>query len=321
MLLMVVTVITFFILAMFSKILTGKEQLIYYHQKIAILTATAIALWFVAVPILPYLDIMTLGIGTFMVCGRFGCFMMGCCHGRPNRFGVCYQHEHVCEGFTKYYQGIRLLPIQLIESFWVLTIVIIGILMIMNNNAPGSVFSWYIICYAVGRFCFEFMRGDPDRGYLFGLSEAQWISGLLMLFVVILEQKNIIPENLWHWHVTGIVFFVMMFVIFSERYSTVSKYKIYRPRHVKEIANILSSNNLQPTDKTKTTSLGIQVSSGVINDNGRAIQHYAISCLDGAMSDAVATLFAKLIMQLKHPGKDHEIIKGGNGVIHILVND
>ena len=97
MLLMVVTVITFFILAMFSKILTGKEQLIYYHQKIAILTATAIALWFVAVPILPYLDIMTLGIGTFMVCGRFGCFMMGCCHCRPNPLCVCYQHEHLFE--------------------------------------------------------------------------------------------------------------------------------------------------------------------------------------------------------------------------------
>ena len=31
----------------------------------------------------PYLDATALGLGAFLACGRVGCTLAGCCHGRP----------------------------------------------------------------------------------------------------------------------------------------------------------------------------------------------------------------------------------------------
>lgn len=63
-------VFTFLALAMATKIITGEEQLIYYHHEIAIMIMTAIFLKIINQPLLPYLDVTILGIGIFLACGR-----------------------------------------------------------------------------------------------------------------------------------------------------------------------------------------------------------------------------------------------------------
>jgi prolipoprotein diacylglyceryltransferase len=113
---MLASALTFFGLAMATKVITGEEQLIYYHHEIAIMAAVALMLWILGQPILPYLDITILGIGLFLVFGRIGCLMVGCCHGRPHRWGICYRQEHANAGFPQYYVGVRLFPIQAVES-------------------------------------------------------------------------------------------------------------------------------------------------------------------------------------------------------------
>src|SRR5690349_9699097 len=75
-------VITFFLVVMITKIITGEEKIIYYHHEIAVMVAGGILLWVLGKPIFPYLDIMILGVGLFLACGRVGCLMVGCCHGR-----------------------------------------------------------------------------------------------------------------------------------------------------------------------------------------------------------------------------------------------
>ena len=40
----------------------------------------------------------------------------------------------------------------------------------------------YMLIYPVGRFIFEFFRGDAIRGIYFGLSTSQWIS--IVLFII-----------------------------------------------------------------------------------------------------------------------------------------
>ena len=74
---------TFLVLAFASKIITGEEQLIYYHQEIAIMLVSALVTTLLHLPALPYMDITILGVGTFLAFGRIGCMMVGCCHGRP----------------------------------------------------------------------------------------------------------------------------------------------------------------------------------------------------------------------------------------------
>lgn len=109
---MTVAVIIFLGMVMATKIITGEERLSYCDHEIVIMVVAALFLWLTHQPILFYLDITILGIGTFLFCGRIGCLMVGCCHGRPYHWGVCYRPEHAAVGFPPYYVGVRLFPIQ-----------------------------------------------------------------------------------------------------------------------------------------------------------------------------------------------------------------
>lgn len=81
---------TFLALAMAAKIVPGKETLVYYQHEIAVMI-TATFLWrMLRQPVLCYLDVTILGVGLFLAFGRVGCLMVGCCHGRPSPWGVCY---------------------------------------------------------------------------------------------------------------------------------------------------------------------------------------------------------------------------------------
>jgi hypothetical protein len=127
-------VLTFFGLALATKIVTGEESLIYYHHEIAVMSVVTVVLWLLGQPILAYLDVTLLGIGAFLVCGRIGCLMVGCCHGRPHRWGVCYRAQHATAGFPAYYVGIRLFPIQAVESLWVFFVVCTGTLLVLSGQ-------------------------------------------------------------------------------------------------------------------------------------------------------------------------------------------
>src|SRR5688572_5004142 len=73
-------VATFLAVAMATKILAGRELLVYYHHEIAVLTAVGLAAWASGAPVLPHLDAMALAVGAFLVFGRIGCLLAGCCH-------------------------------------------------------------------------------------------------------------------------------------------------------------------------------------------------------------------------------------------------
>jgi len=86
----VVCAATFLLLALGTKIVLGEEKLVYYHHEIAVLLVTAGLVTLLGQPVLPYLDLTVLGVGTFLVFGRLGCPLVGRCHGRPHRWGVRY---------------------------------------------------------------------------------------------------------------------------------------------------------------------------------------------------------------------------------------
>ena len=242
-------VAAFFALTMVTKILTGEERLISFHHVIAVMLTTTGLLWLLRQPILPYLDVTILGIGIFLACGRIGCLMVGCCHGRPHGWGVCYRQDHVDAGFAPYLVGVRLFPIQLGESLYVLCIVVMGIV-VFSRRSPGEALAWYVITYDIGRFCFEFMRGDMGRPYLYGFSEAQWISLFLMLAALGGEMSGLLIFHAWHAVATAFMVSVMIAIATRRRLSGEVKYKLFHPRHIKEVAEavgLLSSLANRPT--------------------------------------------------------------------------
>jgi hypothetical protein len=147
-----VLILTFYRLVMATKVITGEEQIIYYHHEIAVMAMIALFLRLTHQMLLPYLDIGILGIGLFLAFGRVGCLTVGCCHGRPYKFGVCYKPEHAKEGFPASLVGVRLFPIQAIESLFVLCVVVLGDVFVARGQQPGEALELYLTS-APGTFC------------------------------------------------------------------------------------------------------------------------------------------------------------------------
>ncbi len=181
-----------------TRLITGKQQLVYYHHQIAVLAVVAGLLRLSDQPVLPYLDVTILGIGLFLACGRIGCLMVGCCHGRPHAWGVLYGGDHVRAGYARTMMGVRLFPIQAVESAIVLAIVSAGSALVLAGAAGGEALSLYVVTYGVARYSLEFFRGDPGRPYLWGLSEGQWTSLLLLCALAAAEACGVMAMQTWH---------------------------------------------------------------------------------------------------------------------------
>lgn len=334
-----VALLSIFSLGMVTKIITGEEQHVHYHHAIAIAGATTLLVWLLGRPILPYLDLAVLGIGVFVVVGRMGCFMVGCCHGRPHRWGVCYRQEHADAGLVPYYVGVRLFPVQLAESLWTLMIVSVGVLLILERKPHGTFLAWYVVSYCLGRFFLEFWRGDPERPYLGGYSEAQWTSFALIGLLVWAEYSGIVPLHTWHSVAFAGLLVAMIGIALKRSFQSTTARQLLNPLHIQEVAEALEFVTNQATElgpdynwpvaperssvpqqiHIACTSSGVQVSASNIKDVHDQIHHYAISHRDGRMTEETAKPIAKLILELRRVKGSSELLAGSNGVFHLLI--
>lgn len=116
--------------------------------------------------------------------GRVGCALVGCCYGRESRMGigVCYTHSLYAPN------GVLLIPVQIFEAL--ADLVIFGVLVYRllkktEDYEKSGIFEWYVAIYACVRFGLEFLRGDIVRGHLGWFSTSQWISIILLLWIVV----------------------------------------------------------------------------------------------------------------------------------------
>lgn len=132
-------------------------------------------------------------IPLFHMFGRIGCFLTGCCYGMESKIGFIYKHSIIESA-----NGVNRFPIQLLESFYNLILFILLYKFYKNNKFAGKLIFIYLILYSIGRFIFEFLRGDSYRGFIFGISTSQLISILLLLFSLIIffrKNKKIVNDN------------------------------------------------------------------------------------------------------------------------------
>lgn len=324
-LLVLSSALTFFALAMATKIVANGERLVYYHQEVAVITSAGLLLWLLRQPVLPYLDAQALCVGVFLSCGRVGCLMVGCCHGRPHRWGVRYGAGHAEAGFTHYYVGVRLFPVQAIESLWALCVVVVGCVMVVSGRPAGSALAWYVVAYDAGRFCFEFMRGDAGRPYLRGFSEAQWTSASLTALVVVAELRGLLPLRPWHLGVAASTAFAMAGVAAFRKYRRPRKHELLHPHHVRELAEAFetlsgpgeASRDGRAEIRVCRTSRGVLISAGVGVE--ASTRHYSLSCQNEVMDEATARILAELICLLGHGPVSGELFRGRRAVFHLLL--
>ncbi len=109
-------------------------------------------------------DFAVTGLPLGHAIGRIGCFLNTCCYGCPTAlpWGV------ETEGSVRH-------PVQLYE--FVFNMAVYGLLLwaYPRRKADGRVLALYLMVYPVGRFLFEFLRGDERLRWM-GMNVAQEIS-------------------------------------------------------------------------------------------------------------------------------------------------
>ena len=141
-------------------------------------------------PCWEYFDLLAPSIAVAQGFGRIGCFLAGCCYGRPTDtfWGVTFPEGSFAPA------GVPLIPTQLISSAG--DFIITGILLVYSkhNKKAGNVGILYMQLYGIGRFLVECLRSD-DRGTVGLLSTSQFISIGIILLAIILFFRHQIFKN------------------------------------------------------------------------------------------------------------------------------
>ncbi|HEY8550359.1 MAG TPA: prolipoprotein diacylglyceryl transferase family protein [Vicinamibacterales bacterium] len=307
-------------LAYGTAMVTGREVYTFYHYQLVILAAAGGALALLDRPVLPALDLMGPGLALVQAIGRIGCFMAGCCHGRPHSWGVCYGEAHVAQGFARELAGVRLFPVQAIESLCLFGIAGGTAAIVVAGSHAGAALAAYLTGHAAVRFVTELARGDAARPCWRGLSEAQWTAAAVLIATTGLGAAGLLPLGSWQLAPPGTLAIAIAAIAIARRADRT--HALLHPRHIAEIArtlDALAAVHRRPGDPPQVarTSLGLGLSTGVLH-HGRA--HYALSSRDGALRERTARRLAALILQLRHAPGSGRLLPGSHGVFHLLVD-
>jgi ligand-binding sensor domain-containing protein/prolipoprotein diacylglyceryltransferase/AraC-like DNA-binding protein len=147
-----------------------------------------------------YADVAAFPVAFGLFLARIGCFLAGCCFGRPSvAFGVSFPAyspaatELYLQQVTDSYMEATppLIPTQLIEAAAALGIFVYLCRRLgdIARLPAGFFMERCLLLYAVFRFCIEFLRADM-RGSLLWLSTGQWISLLILAVLWIIRWRN-----------------------------------------------------------------------------------------------------------------------------------
>jgi len=166
-----------------SKLLSGSGFVFYG----SLLCCIPTMLWFFKknkLPVLAMLDVMAVVTCIVHGLGRIGCFMAGCCYGKPTQaaWGVVFTNP-VCQAQPLH---TALHPTQLYEAGWIAIILLLLLFLRARKKFDGQLFIFYLVLYALGRSVIEIFRGDIQRGFVIAdvLSNSQFIS-LIVIAVAI----------------------------------------------------------------------------------------------------------------------------------------
>lgn len=133
-----------------------------------------------------YFNLLIPGVSLAQAFGRVGCFFAGCCYGlvTTSKIGVTFPVDSLAPS------GVKLLPTQLMSSAGNLAIFFILFYLYRQEKLRKYTSAAYLILYSIGRFMIEFLRGDIERGFIFGLATSQFISiftfiaGIVLFYVI-----------------------------------------------------------------------------------------------------------------------------------------
>ena len=147
--------------------------------------------------------------------GRIGCFLNGCCFGRPS--GVpwavsfpklldetgaivgspVYEHQlYYCDPPLISADAARSLPVHPTQLYSALGLAIISCLLLLlwrRRMFTGQIFWSYVLVYSAFRFCIEILRGDSLQNpqILWGLTISQIIGAVLFVIASVILARGL----------------------------------------------------------------------------------------------------------------------------------
>ncbi|HTY08726.1 MAG TPA: prolipoprotein diacylglyceryl transferase [Candidatus Edwardsbacteria bacterium] len=130
-------------------------------------------------PLWPLADLVAPAFALGVGFGRLGCFLNGCCFGRPSTLPWAVRFPaNSAAGATL---GCPVQPTQLYESLFGFALFALLLCLIRKKTFPGFMFCLFIALYAVWRFGLDFLRWyEPSQYTALGLTNNQWVSVLLL---------------------------------------------------------------------------------------------------------------------------------------------
>ena len=154
------------------------------------------------IPFWPACDILFPYVPLGHGLGRVGCFLNGCCYGRPTDVPwgvparrVPWDLSETATGSPAFIEHLNRFSDVTSQSHWSHPIhptqlysfaglvVICGVILLLRkywNPYPGFTMPAYLVLYGIFRFIVEFYRGDHNPVHMFGLSDQQVLSALFV---------------------------------------------------------------------------------------------------------------------------------------------
>ena len=128
-------------------------------------------------------DLWAPAIAIGQAIGRIGCFMAGCCYGKPTdlKWGVVFTHPQSLAPLNT-----SLHPAQLYSALAGFIIFVVLMALNARKQFEGQVFIWFLILHSTARLFIERFRGD-ERGLVLGtdMSITQLITLLVLMGSVV----------------------------------------------------------------------------------------------------------------------------------------
>ncbi len=120
------------------------------------------------IPLLALLDCYSAGLPLGHAIGRLGCFMAGCCYGKPTTvaWGVTFTNPAAAQ-LAGTPLGVPLHPTQLYEAGAEFINFLILVWLGKRQRFTGQILGTYFLLYGIERGTIEFFRGDPGRTMMF----------------------------------------------------------------------------------------------------------------------------------------------------------
>jgi phosphatidylglycerol---prolipoprotein diacylglyceryl transferase len=124
----------------------------------------------------PFADVAAPAIALGMGIGRLGCFLAGCCHGRPTTVPWAVTFTHAFTPVQPPFRGVPLHPTQIYES--AAAFAIAAWLHFSSKDAAPAGRTWwrFVLLTAIARLSIDPFRVSHMNAQFLGASPSQWLA-------------------------------------------------------------------------------------------------------------------------------------------------